>query len=103
MRDEGQCLPVAAECCLRLPRGTLPRIGNGRRRVSKWEAALARAGYRLEELDLNEIPPADGQPWIAGVLDGEHVVAAVGMSVMSEPRTTLTLSEIIAAFRVHPT
>jgi hypothetical protein len=98
--DEDQCLPVAAEACLRLPRGTLLRIGRGRLRFIKWKDKLAQAGYRIEQLD--EFPPADGQPWIAGVLDGEHVVAAIGMQVLGESRPLLRLSEITDAFRVVP-
>ena len=41
------------------------------------------------------MPPTDGQPWIAGVLDGEHVVV--------ESRPTLKPSEITDAFCVVPT
>jgi hypothetical protein len=100
--DEDQCLPFAAEACLRLPRGTLPRIGHGRGRFLKWKDALARVGYRIEQLDLDELPPRDRQPWIAGVLDGEHVVAAIGMQPLGEPRPILKRSEIIDAFRVVP-
>src|SRR4029450_704393 len=88
--DEDQCLPFAAEACLRLPRGTLPRIGPGRGRFLKWKDALARVGYRIEQLDLDELPPRDRQPWIAGVLDGEPVVAPIGTPALAGAPAVLT-------------
>jgi hypothetical protein len=100
--DVDQCLPVACEAILRLPRGTLPRIREATRKG--W---LDQAGLEVVYLDLDDLPPADGQPWIAGVDVGgvPHAVPVVGWTVIrasaAERLATLTRAEVLEAFRVR--
>jgi hypothetical protein len=70
--------------------------------VRTTRAQDGKAKCEVEQVDAEQMPPTEGQPWIAGIEDGEHVVAAVGMHVISEPRTTLRAGEIIDAFRLVP-
>jgi hypothetical protein len=103
---DGQCLAVAAAAQLRVPVGSLPRVPRGNKdganRWERWRDAMRVAGYQLEDLDLSQLPPADGQPWIAIVDAGfvhTHALACVGLTVISEPWHSLHPASVLSAFR----
>jgi len=67
-RDLDQCVPIAAELTLRLPRGALPSIAVKRPdRFARWQERLLEAGYVIRDLDLDQLPPEDNRPWVAGI------------------------------------
>jgi hypothetical protein len=66
---------------------------------------MRELGYELEELPLDEVPPADRQPWLA-IVDGDgatHAVACVGLTVLhdgNEPRSTIKPADVLSAWRI---
>jgi hypothetical protein len=102
---DGQCLAVAAAAQLRVPVGSLPRVPRGNKdganRFERWRDLMKAAGYQLVDLDLSQIPPANGQPWIAIVDAGfyTHALAVIGLTVISELRRSIHPANVLSAFR----
>ena len=105
--DRDQCPVIAAECCLRLPRGSLPRIEvNHENRFQRWEQRLAKAGYGIINLDLAQLPPEDRLPWVAVIRIDErsdHAVAMLGHGLATirplEPYRPHRVEHVVDAWR----
>lgn len=105
--DFDQCVPIAAELCLRLPRGSLPKIEvNAENRFERWEQRLAQEGYAVESLELEQLPPEDGLPWVATVRVDErsnHAIAMLGVGLATidalEHYRPRSLANVIDAWR----
>ena len=103
---DGQCLRYAAAHSLRVPPDSLPDVPNTPDRWERWTAAMLELGYRVEDLPLDRIPPADGRPWIAVIDSGEatHAVGLVGLTVLRtaeyhEPHSSIAPASVRSAFR----
>jgi hypothetical protein len=103
---DGQCLRYAAAHSLRVPPDSLPEVPGSADRWEAWTAAMLKLGYQVEDLPLDEIPPADGRPWIAVVDSGAHTHAlgCVGTTVLNaagyhEPHSSISPAAVRAAFR----
>jgi len=109
-RDLDQCVPIAAELTLRLPRGALPSIAVKRPdRFARWQERLLEAGYVIRDLDLDQLPPEDNRPWVAGIRIDErsdHAVAMLGHGLATiDPLETYRprrFEDIIDAWRIEP-
>jgi len=103
--EDGQCLRKASAAVLRVPPRSLPRVLEGEDRFDRWASAMETRGYRIENLALDEIPPANHQPWIAVVDapgDATHAVGCVGLTVLRddrEPWQTISPAHVLSAFR----
>jgi hypothetical protein len=104
---EGQCHRYAAAAQLRVPPSSLPRVPHGNKDgLSRWErfaAAMRGIGYQVVDLDLAQIPPPDGQPWIAVVDAGfhTHALGVIGLTAIdsSERPQSIRPSSVLSAFR----
>jgi hypothetical protein len=102
----GQCLRHAGAAALRLPASALPRVPEGDDRWERWTHAMRAAGYVVEVLSADDVPPRDHQPWcavVAGSGDATHALPCIGLTVIGrdELRSSLTPSQVISAFRVR--
>jgi hypothetical protein len=105
--DDGQCLRYAAAAVLRVPAASLPRVAadpDDPDRWDHWTSAMEKLGYQVEDLPRDEVPPRDGQPWIAIVHSGDqtHAVGCVGLTVLrdgSEARMAVDPASVLSAFR----
>jgi hypothetical protein len=106
--EAGQCLRHAAAAVLRVPQRSLPRVPEGDDRFDRWTDAMRRLGHVFEDLPLDEIPPANQQPWVAIVDapgDATHALGCVGLTVLRderdgrEPWQTISPAQVLSAFR----
>jgi hypothetical protein len=105
---DGQCLRYAAAAQLRVPPSSLPRVPRGNKdglnRWERWRDAMKDAGYQLVDLDHRQVPPPDGQPWVAVVDAGfyTHAVGVLGLMVLndgSERLQSIHPASVLSAFR----
>jgi hypothetical protein len=104
---EGQCHRYAAASQLRVPPSSLPRVPhgskNGLNRFERWRDAMRGIGYQLVDLDLSQIPPTDGQPWIAVIATGfhTHALGVIGLTALdgSEYCQSIHPASVLSAFR----
>ena len=90
--------PRPAPPVARPPRPAFPR---GADRFERWTAAMKQLGYVLEKVD--QVPPPDGQPYVAIVAAGasSHALGLIGLTVLdsTEPERTIRPDAVLTACR----
>jgi hypothetical protein len=104
-----QCLRIAVAHVLRVPVERVPPR-RYEQPVNEWLADVTlKFGAYLKIEPPENLPPADGQPWIAFVHssdDADHAIPMVGRTVMrpeDRARFTDVVAEMFGGFRVVET
>ena len=101
--ERSQCLRHAAAATLRIPPERLPRVGEGPGRFDRWAAELEEAGWRIEDLALDELPPPGH--WVACIPTGpgaHHAVGMVGWTPLGldDAHYSVGLANVRSAFKL---